>query len=165
MAGNVLEVWRWPLHSRVLLHGSEVLWVFLGHLGGCAQGRVSSAGKASIAEEGPVCPGAVSREGHLQAGGGDRERVPKGGCGPDTQRSWCGWVWRAVGARREYGEAGACLRLEHTKGRNQRPGFGHQQEAVGVAEWPRAMALGCEAWFPGTAILQGPEDGGRRGRG
>lgn len=35
-----------PGFPPVLPGGCEVLWVFLGHLGGCAQGRVGSVDKA-----------------------------------------------------------------------------------------------------------------------
>lgn len=72
-------------------------------------------------------------------------------------------MWWAVGVGPEYGEAGACLRLERTKDRNQRPGFGHQQEAVGVAEWPGRWPLAVKRGFPAQPYCKGRKTGGAEG--
>lgn len=108
-----------------------------------------------------MCPGAVLLQGQLQAWGGDKERVPKGG--PSGYPEAVGVVGVGLG----YREAGACLRCSAPRAGPEGLGLGISRRLWGWGSGPggspRPSAV--KRGFPGTAILQGPEDGGRRGRG
>lgn len=89
MAGSVLEGFL-----SVLRGGHEVLWIFLGRLGGCAQGRVRRVHKAHSPMGGPVCPGAVLLQQQSQGCGGLKEKVPKVGRAWASGGGGCGWCGR-----------------------------------------------------------------------